>query len=55
MSSRRRGLGIPTTIDVKEILKKKLKVDFNRYIILGAFNQLSPSVLFRQMKKSGSC
>jgi uncharacterized protein (DUF302 family) len=32
------GFGILTTIDVKETLKKKLDIDFTRYIILGACN-----------------
>jgi len=32
------GFGILTEIDVKETLKKKLDIDFPRYMILGACN-----------------
>ena len=41
------GFGIITTIDIKEILKEKLEVDYKNYTILGACN---PSLAIRALQ-----
>jgi uncharacterized protein (DUF302 family) len=47
LSLKNEGFGVLTEIDVKETLKKKMNVDFQKYTILGACN---PSFAYKALK-----
>jgi len=47
LSLKNEGFGVLTEIDVKETLKKKMDVDFQKYTILGACN---PSFAYKALK-----
>lgn len=50
---KKEGFGILTEIDVKSTLKKKLDVDFRKYIILGACNPEFAYKALSEMDKIG--
>lgn len=52
---KKEGFGILTEIDVKEILKKKLDVDFPKYVVLGACNPPLAYKALQSENKIGTC
>jgi uncharacterized protein (DUF302 family) len=52
-SLKEQGFGILTEIDVKATLKKKLDVDFRKYMILGACNPSLAHAALREEDKIG--
>ncbi len=45
---KKEGFGVVTKIDIKKILKEKLNIDFENYIIFGACN---PSFAYKSLQK----